>query len=99
MYEPKHAFSRGQIVFNRRVSQIGGGSLDDSMSGSGGGSGKDSSSNLPAAKLPVDFHKPSSKYKKSIYNNAVAIFVRHHLNLENINFLSSLNIFFNLNKE
>ena len=73
MYEPRHAFSRGQVVFNRRLSQIG--SLDDSMSGGGGGGGNKENPNVPAAKLPSDFHKPSSKYKKSIYNNAVVIFV------------------------
>lgn len=68
MYEPKHAFSRGQIVFNRRLSQIG--SMDESMA-----SRKEEEANLPAARLPLSFHRPRSKYKKSIYNNAVVIYV------------------------
>ena len=70
MFEPKHTSSRGSVIINRRISQIGAAPMDDFNRSI---SSRESFS--ASAKLPTNFQRPKSKYKKSIYNNAVSIYV------------------------
>lgn len=73
IYEPKHVSNRGTIVINRRMSQIS--SWDElNRLNSQQNRGEPCA---PVSKLPANFHRPKSKYKKSIYNNAVPIYVSY----------------------
>lgn len=86
MFEPKHTSSRGSVIINRRISQIGAAPMDDFN--------RSISSREPfsaSAKLPTNFQRPKSKYKKSIYNNAVSIYVSDTLIFWYIGIDKSLN--------
>lgn len=86
MYEPKYVLGRrnGSVILNRRISQIG--NIDDFS--------KTVVVNkepiAAAPKLPSNFNRPQSKYKKTIYNNAVAIYVSLVVSIQLVGSLDAL---------
>lgn len=77
MYEPRHARSGQQVFLNRRLSQFGfNASINSSVNQMDESSIASPAVIAPVAKLPSSFQKPRSKYKKSIYNNSVSVYVR-----------------------